>query len=149
MHNELGQQRVIVRWHPISFIQVGVHTNTFALRPDQRFDQTGAGEKIPGRVFGIQAHLQGRAIQTDVTLLQAQWFTTGNSQHRLYQIDAGDQFGDRVFHLDSSVHLDKKELAADIVIQVLQRARSLVAEGFGQTYGAGAECLPLLRVEYR
>ena len=60
----------------------------------------------------------------------------GDAQLRLDQIDAGDEFGDRVFHLDAGVHLDEVELAV-FVHQELDGAGVLVAD-FGEAAAEGA-----------
>ena len=47
-------------------------------------------------------------------------------QLRLHQVDAGDQLGHRMLHLDARVHLDEVELV--VLVEELERAGAAVAD---------------------
>jgi hypothetical protein len=49
--------------------------------------------------------------ELDVALLEAQFLAGGHADLFLHDVDAGDQFGHRVFDLDPRVHFDEIELA--------------------------------------
>jgi len=143
MGDELGQQRVVIRRHPIARIEMTVDADPRALRPGELLDRPGAGKEVARRVLGVESQLDGGALQMDVFLAQPQGFAPGDAQHGLDQIDAGDHLGDRMLDLDAGVHLDEEELAAGFVEQVFQGAGAPIAEAFGQAYRAGAEGLAL------
>jgi hypothetical protein len=52
-----------------------------------------------------------------------------------HDVDAGDHFGDSVFHLDARVHLDEEPLAAIHVHQELDGAGVVVARGARERNG--------------
>ena len=56
-----------------------------------------------------------------------EFFAAGDAELRLDQVDAGDEFGDRVLDLDARVHLDEVELAV-FVHEELDGAGVLVAD---------------------
>jgi hypothetical protein len=66
------------------------------------------------------------ATDADVLLGDRQGLTGGDAQLLLDEVDAGDHLGDRVFDLDTGVHLDEVELA--VLIQELEGARTAVAD---------------------
>src|SRR5450830_1697511 len=102
-----------------------------------------AARRVPGRdaprrrgelerVLGVDAALDGMAGQHHVALAEAQLLAAGDTDLFLHDVDAGDHFRDRVFHLHARVHLDEVELA--VLVQELERAGAAVADlaaGFG------------------
>ena len=66
--------------------------------------------------------------------------STGDQQLLADQIDAGDQFGHRVFDLDAGVHLDEVEVA--VFKQKLERAGAAIADADA---GVDADLADLLR----
>ena len=65
-------------------------------------------------VFGVKAAFHRPARQLDVVLREGQLFTGGHADHLFDQIDAGDQFGDGMFHLKPGVHLEEVEVAVAV-----------------------------------
>jgi len=104
-------------------------------RPLGGASDQGAGGKIARRVFGVQAHLDGMAARPDVGLAQPQRLAPGNAQHFGHQINAGDHFGHRVFHLDAGVHLDEIEPVGGIVVKIFHRVGAGTAGRPGQRHG--------------
>ena len=51
------------------------------------------------------------AGECNVVLLQAQGFTSRNTQLQINQINPGNKLGDRMFHLKPGIHLQKTETA--------------------------------------
>ena len=64
------------------------------------------------------------------------------------EIDAGNPFGDGMFHLKASVHFQKVEILARID-QKLDRASRRVADLFGQSYSPFAHRFSRLRIYKR
>ena len=78
----------------------------------------------------------------DVALCERQLLACGHQQLRLDQVDAGDHLGDRVFDLDTRVHLDEVELV--ILVQELEGAGAAIAHGAAGIDAAFAHLLALL-----
>ena len=109
----------------------------------------GGGQKIIGRVFGIQAHFNRMAIEWHLFLGDRQRFATGHANLPGHQIEAGDGFSHRMFHLQAGVHFHKEELAAGIqqklhgagadITDGLRGFHRRFAHGFSQ-FGTKAGC---------
>ena len=52
------------------------------------------------------------ALHPHLVLRQGQRLACGDAQLPLHQIQAGDRFGDRMFHLQTGVHLHEEEVHA-------------------------------------
>ena len=73
----------------------------------------------------------------------------GDAQLHLYQVDAGDRFGDAVLHLDARVGLHEHEVATRIVDEEFEGADAAIA-GLGcQGQGGVEDALAQRRVEPR
>src|SRR5690606_26416771 len=90
------------------------------------------------RVLGVDAALDGVSAQDHVLLPDRQLAPGGDEQLFAHQVDAGDQFGDRVLDLDPGVHLD--EVEASVLVQELERAGAAVADADA---GLGADLADL------
>ena len=88
----------------------------------------GGGEEIVIRVFGVQAHLDGVAIERHLLLGQRQRLAASDANLPGHQVEAGDGFGDRVLDLQAGVHLHEEEVAT-LVEQKFHRAGADVADG--------------------
>ncbi|MCY1501009.1 hypothetical protein D9M68_350680 [compost metagenome] len=139
VHDELAEQRVVVRRHGVAGKQEGVEAHARAARHHELRHEAGARHEVLRRVLGVDAHLDGRAVQADVVLLQAQRLAERDAQHFLHEVDAGDHLGDRVLDLDARVHLDEEELARVVVVQVFERARAAVGHGAREPQGRFAQ----------
>jgi hypothetical protein len=73
----------------------------------------------------LMRHSIACPAELDVLLREGQLLAGGHQQLRLHQVDAGDQFGDRMLHLDARVHLDEVELA--VLVEELERAGAAIA----------------------
>ena len=78
------------------------------------------------RVFGVDPHFNGVAVEANVLLLQRQGFARCHAQLPLHQIEAGHAFGHRVLHLQAGVHF-QEVVAVFAVHDELHRARAPVA----------------------
>ena len=83
-------------------------------RQMERRNSSRRRAEIPGRIFSIDATLQGVSPQIDVFLGIAQMLARSNPDLLFDQIQPGDQFGNRMFYLDSGIHLQKIEVEIPI-----------------------------------
>ena len=74
------------------------------------------------RILGIDAALDGGTAPGDIALGEGQRLARGDAELQMHQVQTGDQFGDRVLHLQPRVHLEEVEVAVRIH-QELGRAR--------------------------
>ena len=91
-------------------------------------DSKPASTRIPGRsgnsrvlqpaghrdeprcnIFRVQADLDRVAVRRDIQHLARQRLTRRDQKLGAHQVDAGDQFGDRVFDLQAGVDLEEVE----------------------------------------
>ncbi|MNZ73391.1 hypothetical protein D3C78_918020 [compost metagenome] len=77
-------------------------------------DAPGLGQEALGRVFGIEPHLHGMALEHYLLLAQGQRQSGGDVELPGHQVDAGDQLGHRVFDLQAGVHLQEIELPTGV-----------------------------------
>ena len=78
------------------------------------------------RVLGVDAALDGVALEHDLVLGEAERRAGGDADLLAHQVDAGDRLGDRMLDLQAGVHLDEEELA--VLVQELDGADAEVAE---------------------
>ncbi|CAN3962762.1 putative HD-superfamily hydrolase, partial [Dysosmobacter welbionis] len=142
---DLGCHRVVVRRQLAPAVQAGVHPHAGAAGEMEEIHPSGAGAEPLHRVFGVDAALDGMALERHILLPQAQRQAGGNPQLLAHQIHTGDQLGDAVLYLDAGVHLHEIEMLPVRVQQELHCAGILIANGFGRLYGGGAHPLPQLR----
>ena len=63
------------------------------------------GQEVAVGILGIEPAFDRPAVDGHVILRQRQLLTRGDADHLLDQVDAGDQFGDRMLDLQTGVHL--------------------------------------------
>ena len=83
------------------------------------------------------------AQQGYLVLGHGQGFATGHADLPGHQVQAGDGFGDRVFHLQAGVHLHEEEFTAGVE-QEFHGAGADVADGLGRPYRGFAHGLAQL-----
>ena len=86
-----------------------------------------------GRVLGIDAAFDGVTGDRHVVLGEGKFFACGHPQLQLDQVDAGDQLGHRVLHLEAGVHLQVEELT--VLVEELDRTGIDVIAARGHGYG--------------
>src|SRR5471030_1345274 len=119
--DQLGYQRIVEGRDYAIGIGPGIHADSDAAGLMEAGDAAGRGDEGLW-ILGVDAALDGMAPQphglgNDVRQL----LTLRDSDLGLYQIDAGDEFGDRVLHLYARVDFDEVELAG-FVHEKLHRA---------------------------
>ena len=75
----------------------------------RRPEPAGRGAELVGRIFGIDARLDGVAAPPDLVLAERQRLAGGDSELPLDQVDPGDRLGDRMLDLQPRIHLDEVE----------------------------------------
>ena len=113
VHDELGQQRVVVRRRRGARCAVRVHAHSGACGQVKAAERAAAWGGVALRVqrFGVDAPLNRKAqhggrcgrVETDVPQPAAR----RQRDLRLHQVHASDLFGDRVLHLQARVALDE------------------------------------------
>ena len=78
-------------------------------------DHARGGYEVLGGILRADTRLHGPAADNHAFLVKGQRFAAGYAQLQGHQIQAGDQLGDRVLHLQACVHL--KEIEAALRIQ--------------------------------
>ena len=86
-------------------------------------------------VLGIDPAFHGVAFQVDIRLFDAERLSGGHANLRTYQVNASYQFSDRMFNLQTRVHLDEVELT--VLVQEFERASAAIAD---ITTGFDAAC---------
>jgi hypothetical protein len=71
-------------------------------------------------------HSTAWPLEFDVALAEPELFARRDADLGLDDVDAGDQFGDRMLHLDARVHFDEIELA--VLVQELEGACTAVID---------------------
>ena len=98
----------------------------------------GGGLEAGGRVFGVEAGLNRMAGDARRGHLGGQRVPLGDGELQGHQVETGDEFGDRVFHLEPGVHLQEVERSAAVQHE-LDRARAHVADGPPGCHRRGGE----------
>ncbi len=146
---QLGDHRIVEHADLAAFHDAGVVADDIRLRRRAPAHQAARrGQETTQRVFGIDAGLDGPAAQLHLRLRDGQLFICCNADHLLDQVDAGDQLGDRMLHLQAGIHLQEIE-AAVRADDELHRAGTVVIHRLGQGDGLLAHRLARLLVEER
>ena len=148
---ELGDHRVVVHRDLVAFAHPGVVAHGVAVVRALP-GRIVAGQPADGRqelaigVLRIDAAFHRPAVDGQVFLLERQGLAGGGTQHLFDQVQAGDQLGDRVLHLQAGVHFQEVE-ALVLAGDELHRAGGIVIHRHGQGDGLGAHGRPRLRVQ--
>ena len=127
-HHHLAQQRVIERRHRAAGLHPRVDAYPGAGWEHDSVQATRARREAVVRILGVDPQFERAAVGSHLVLRECQPLARGDPQLLGDQVDAGDQLGDRVLHLDPGVHLDEEELAAVGVDQELNRAGAAIAD---------------------
>ena len=138
---DLNQQAVVVGRDLCAHIGVAcVQTDAETAAGTISGDLTGVRCKVVGRILGGDTALDGVAAGGHVSLAGdanggiAQGTAFRNEDLGTNQVDAGDHFGDGMFHLDTGVHLDEVMVAL-AVHQEFQGTGVDEANGLGDLDG--------------
>jgi hypothetical protein len=143
VHHQLGHQAVVVRADVVALAQAVVDAQAgLGLQGGPRLPvqhRAGLRAEAVGGVFGHQPRFDGVALPAHLVLRQWQGFTRGHPQLPLHQVQAGEQFRHRVFHLQTCVHLQEKVLPLGVDDE-LDRACAHVGHGLRCGHGVAAQC---------
>ena len=144
--DEFGDHRIVIDRDFTAFIHTRIVANGDAVLYAFRrwaIDREAAcrGHEIARWIFGIDAGFDRPAIEFDVGLLEAEGFAIGRADHLLNEIDAGDEFRDRMLDLQAGVHL-QKEKALVLACDELDRAGRIVIHGLSERHCLLAHFLP-------
>ena len=137
---EFRNHRIVKHRYFAALIDAGIVAHDAACRRGAFDGRTvagqpaGRGQKVAIRVFGIEAAFHRPTVDLQIGLGKRQLFTLRHPDHLFDQIDAGDQFGDRMFDLQPGVHLQKVEIARAIDDE-FHRPGRLIAYRTGQRTG--------------
>ena len=125
--NQLGDHRIIVHADFIAGLHTAVDAHLrIGLRFPQMFQKPAGGQKPARRILGIDARLDGMAVDSDLPLVERQRFAAGHAQLPFDQIEAGDHLGHRMLNLQARVHFHEIEISVRLGDE-LHRARADVA----------------------
>ena len=134
MGHHLGDEGVVERRNVRARTQPSVHANAGVARKRRHGDGAGRRPKAVVRVFGAQPRLHGAAggVQLGGQDVERRQFAGREIDHPAHQVDAEDQFGDAVLHLQARVHLKEVRRLGIGVVQELHRAGAAVGHLFQQ-----------------
>ncbi len=148
--DDLGQHRVVVRADDRARVQAGVHPDVARLGFGQAEHRAPGGHELARRVLGVDTGLGGVPLQTHVVGGQRQPLPRRHAHLPLHQVHAGDQFGDRVLHLQPGVHLQEEELVRAVGgDDALDGARADVPDRACGLHSGPSHALARVRVEQR
>ena len=100
-----------------------------------------------GRVLGIDAALDGVAVELDVLLRDGELGAVGDADLLEDEVDVGDHLGHRVLDLDAGVHLD--EIEAAVFVEELDGADAEIVQVPHRLRDGFADGVALIRIEGR
>jgi len=104
VRDQLGDHRIVEQGNLAAFIDAGVVThgdaveNALGRRAIAR-QPAGRRQEVAIRVLGIDAALDGPALELDVVLFDRELLAGRDADHLFDEVDAGDQFGHRMLDL--------------------------------------------------
>ena len=139
--DNLGQQRIVVDPDAAPGLDAAVHPDGVALGFGIAGDHARGRDEAPFGIFGADAGFHGPSFGDDALLLQLQSIAGRHPDLKFYQIQPGNLFGDRMFYLQSGVHLQKVEFAPGVQHE-LHRTGVDIAGLSGQIAGRLPHALP-------
>src|SRR5947209_10251155 len=106
--DKLGEQRIVIRWHLIAGVDVGVETHAGSARRMEDFDQARRRLEVARGIFRVDSTLDHVPAPLD-RRFHRQLGAEGDRDLLFHQIDAGQHLGHRVLDLDAGVHFHEVE----------------------------------------
>ena len=132
-HRQLNQQRIVKRRdHRTAVAHATVEPHAKTAGTAIRQNAAVVGLEFIFRVLRRDAALHGVTIARNVFLrgnanfLAVHRLAVGDENLRTHQIQAGDDFRDRVFHLNARVHLDEEPFLRVLIVKKFHRAGVVV-----------------------
>ena len=111
-------------------------------------DGAGARCEVAGRVFGVDAALDGVAGHLDILLGEFELLAARDEDLAADEVDIGDFFSDAVLHLDARVHLHEVIFTV-LIDEELDCAGVLITDCLGEADGDLAHLFAELRGQER
>ncbi len=92
------------------------------------------GQEVAIGIFGVEPIFNRPTGQFHIILRYAERLASGHADHLFNQIDAGDQFGHRVFDLKPCVHFEEVKILLPVHDE-FNRARTGIVHRLGQSDG--------------
>ena len=151
--DELGDHRIVVEGDFAALEHAGVvaHGHAVMLSFGGRaiaHQPADRGREIAIRVLRVDAALDRPAVKLDVALFQGEPLAGGDPDHLLDEVDAGDEFGNRMFNLEPRIHLQEEETPV-LPGNELDGAGAVVADGLGERDRLLAHLRACLGIEQR
>lgn len=146
--NELADHGVVVGRDAVSGAGVGVDADAEASWGAVGLDESGAGSEVFGGVLGVDAALDGVALDMDVFLLVLELLTRGDLDGGFDDVDACDHLGDGVLDLHAGIDLEHVEVLV-VVHEELDGRGAGVVGGLDELGGGFADLLDLLAFDQR
>ncbi len=104
-YHQLGQQRIV---------EQALQPHARPGRLGKAGDTTGLRQEVVIRIFGVDAALDSVPFEMNLLLTPTQPPARRDGQLLLDDVHAGDHFRDRMFDLQTGIHLQKIEVARPI-----------------------------------
>ena len=127
--DHLREQRVVERRDVVAFAKAGIdaHARVLLRHPPVR-DPSDRRQEAAGGIFRVDARLDRVAVDCQHRLRFRQRFADRDPQLPFDQIEPGDHFGDRMFDLQTRIHLHEVERAV-LLGDELDGAGADIADG--------------------
>ncbi len=125
MDDQLADQRVVVRRDRVAGIDGAVQAHAETARRVIAGDLAWRGAE-GCRVLGVDAALDGVAVEFHVLLLHRKLRAIGDADLFAHKINAGDHLRDRMLDLQARVHFDEIEFA--VLVEILDGADTEIAK---------------------
>ncbi|GIT54839.1 MAG: hypothetical protein Ct9H300mP16_19990 [Pseudomonadota bacterium] len=123
VRDHLGDHRIVERWHGVVIEDMGVDANAGAARLVVLGDCSGGRQKCVG-VFSVDTTFDRVTDEPDIILGVLQGFPRSDLYLLADDVDTRNEFGNRVFDLNSGIHLDKEKLT--VLVEEFKRAGTSV-----------------------
>jgi hypothetical protein len=130
VRDQLGQQRVVVHAHDAALLHAAVHAHARQRLGLPEQEIAGPGQEVVLRIFGVEARFDGVPRDRERVLPEGQRLPGRHAQLECHEVEAGDEFGDRVLYLEPRVDLEEVKLSLGIEYE-LHRPRPDVAQRLG------------------
>src|SRR5579864_9271747 len=126
-HNQLRDQRIVIRWNHSLGVGRGIHAYAGSSRRMKRGNLPGRRRELLG-VLRVDAALDRVTAVHDWPVQHILHLRASrNHDLALHQVDIGNHLRHRMLHLNAGVHLNKVELAV-LIHQELNRSRVPISD---------------------
>ena len=112
--HQLGEHGIVVERHSPALVDAAILADSRPAGLQQPGNFAGRGKEVVFGVFGVDAAFDSMSADGDIFLTEGQLFAGGNAQLEMDEIEAGDQFGDGMLHLQAGIHLQEVEVAVGV-----------------------------------